>query len=164
MSSSKATKRDNSFKGKAQVTDPLPSSMDTDNRNDTNPTTENTAQTCSSTARHAQNHTHSHDKQTPVGDARRKSTDSDLMTWAHLSVDRSGARIRTICTQDHVDGETCSHTVHERRYRDIPRVDGPSEKITVEDVEAMMARDARVEREGEGEGEGEEGWIVIGRN
>jgi hypothetical protein len=54
--------------------------------------------------------------------------------------------------------------VHERRYRDIPRVDGPSEKITVEDVEAMMARDARVEREGEGEGEGEEGWIVIGRN
>jgi hypothetical protein len=81
------------------------------------------------------------------------------MTWAHLSVDRSGAKIRTICTKDHEDGEECKHTVRERRYRDLPRVHGPSEKITVEGVEAMMERDARVEKEsgGEGEGEGEDG-------
>jgi hypothetical protein len=49
--------------------------------------------------------------------------------------------------------------VRERRYRDIPRVDGPSEKITVEDVEATMKRNAWVEREGDGE----DRWIVIGR-
>lgn len=54
--------------------------------------------------------------------------------------------------------------MRERRYRDIPRVDGRSEKITVEGVEAMMERDARVEREGGGDEDGEEGWIVIGRD
>lgn len=75
------------------------------------------------------------------------------MTWAHLSVDRSGARIRTICTRDHEDGESCSHTVREHRYRNIPRVDRPSERITVKGVEAMMERDGKVERESEGEGE-----------
>jgi hypothetical protein len=32
----------------------------------------------------------------------------------------------------------------------------------MEGVEAMMERDARVERESDGEGE--EGWIVIGRD
>lgn len=162
MSSSKATKRDNPSKAKAQVTGPSPSSMDTNTPNDTNPTAEHAVHIGSSAARHAQTHTHTHDEQTATDDMRRKSTDSDLMTWAHLSVDRSGAEIRTICTQDHEDGETCSHTVHERRYRGIPRVDGPSETITVEGVEAMMERDARVERVGDGEGE--EGWIVIGRD
>ena len=86
------------------------------------------------------------------------------MTWAHLSLDRSGAKIRTICTREHEDGEACEHTVRERRYRDIPRTDGPSEMITVEGVEAMMERDARVEKESDGEGEGEEGWIVVGRD
>ena len=89
----------------------------------------------------------------------RKSTDSDLMTWAYLSVDRSGAELRTICTQDHEDGETCSHTVREHRYHNIPRVDGPSEKITVEGVSAMMEGDARKGRENEGE----EGWVIIDR-
>ena len=91
----------------------------------------------------------------------RKSTDSDLMTWAHLSVDRSGAKLRTICTQDHGEGEACEHVVRERRYRDFPRVDGPCEKITVQGVEVMMEGDARAGRDSEGEGE--EGWVVVGR-
>ena len=147
MSSSKTTKRDTSSKSKAQATGPSPYSVDT------NPTAEHTVHTGSSAARHAQTHTHTHDGQTTADDARCKSTDSDLMTWAHLSVDRSGAKIRTICTQDHEDGEKCLHIVNERRYRDVPRVDGPSETITVEGVEAMLEREARVEREGDGEGE-----------
>lgn len=56
----------------------------------------------------------------------------------------------------------CSHTARERRYRSVPRVDGPSEKITIEGVEAMMKRDARAESESDGEGD--EGWIVIDRD
>lgn len=152
-------KKDASSKGKAKVSDSLPSSMDANITNDTNPTNEHTVQTSSPTVRNAHTHTRTHDEQTTADDARRKSTDSDPMTWAHISVDRSGAKIRTICTQDHEDGQACSHTVREHRYRDIPRVDGPGEKITVEDVEAMMESDAR-----EGDGEGEDGWIVIGRD
>ena len=120
--------------------------------------TERTSQTSSSTAGPA----HKHEQQASADGPRRKSTDSDLTTWAHLSVDRSGARLHTVCTRDHEDGETCSHTVREHRYRHIPRVDGPSEKITVDGVEAMMASEARAERESDGEGE--EGWIVIERD
>jgi hypothetical protein len=52
--------------------------------------------------------------------------------------------------------------VREHRHRNIPRVDGPSERITVEGVEAMMERDGKVERESDGEGEA--GWVVIGRD
>jgi hypothetical protein len=51
--------------------------------------------------------------------------------------------------------------VKERKFRDIPRVDGPSEKIT-EGVRAMMERDAEAEAEAEAEGKGEEDeWVVV---
>jgi hypothetical protein len=52
--------------------------------------------------------------------------------------------------------------VREHRYRNIPRVDGPSEKITVQGVEAMMERDGKVGRESEGEAE--EDWVVISKD
>jgi hypothetical protein len=154
MSSTKSTKRNTSSKTEAQVNDPWPSSMPTNITKDTITAPDHPYQSNNSTA-------HTHENQTNADGARRKSADSDLMTWAHLSVDRSGAKIRTICTKDHEDGDTCKHAVRERRYRDIPRVDGPSEKITIEGAEAMMESDARVEKESDGEGE--DGWIVIGR-
>lgn len=109
-------------------------------------------------------HTHSHEEPTGADGARRNSSDSDLTTWAHLYIGRSGARIRTVCTRGREIGKECSRTVRERRYRDIPRVDGPSEKITIEGVEAMMETDARMEKESDGAGDGEEGWIVISRD
>ena len=155
MSSSKATKRNTSSNEETLATGASPSST---NANTPNDTTLHPSQTSDSTARPA----YTCKKPTGAGGARRKSTDSELMTLAHLSVDRSGARIRTICTREHEDGETCSHTVREHRYRNFPRVDGPSERITVEGVEAMMERDGKAERESDGEGE--EGWVVIGRD
>ena len=155
MSSSKATGRNTSSNEETLATGASPSST---NANTPNDTTVHSSQTIHSTARH----THDCGEPASADGARRKSTDSELMTWAHLSVDRSGARIRTICTRDHEDGETCWHTVREHRYRNIPRVDGPSEKITVEGVEAMMERDRKVERESEGEGE--EDWVVVGKD
>ena len=155
MSSSNATRRNTSSNEETLATGASPSST---NANTPNDTTVHSSQTIHSTARH----THDCGEPASADGARRKSTDSELMTWAHLSVDRSGARIRTICTRDHKDGETCSHTVREHRYRNIPRVDGPSERITVEGVEAMMERDGKVERESEGEGE--EDWVVISRD
>ncbi|GAB7329182.1 hypothetical protein MBLNU13_g01002t1 [Cladosporium sp. NU13] len=140
MSSSNATKRNTSSNEETHAAGASPSITDTNTPNDA----------------------HSHEEPKCADGARRESTDSDLMTSAHFSVDRSGAKVRTICTRDHEDGETCSHTVCERRYGNIPRVDRPSEKITVGGVEAMMESDARVEREGDGEGEEE--WVVIGRD
>lgn len=138
----------------------MPSNMEAISSNITTATNDHPSQTSDSTAHHAQ----THENQTSADGPRRKSTDSDLMTWAHLSVDISGAKLRTICTQDHEDGETCSRTVREHRYRNISRVDGPSEKITVEGVKAMMESDARAGRESDGEGEGEEEWVVIDRD
>lgn len=150
MSSSyKPTRRDTSSKAKVQTSNPSPDNAEAKTTSDTNITTEHTSQTNSSTGRLAQHL----EQQASADDFRRKSTDSDLTTWAHLSLDRSGARVRTVGTQDHENGETCSHTALERRYRSIPRVDGPSEKITVKGVDAMMERDARAERESDGEGE-----------
>lgn len=180
MSSSKVANRNTSSKAKTQATDAiklhtssneetqasgsLPSDTEARVPNDMDITTEHASpsehavRTSNSTARRA--HFHEPEQKPADPSVRRKSADSDLTTWTHLSVDRSGAKIRTICMREHEDGGACSHTVRERRYRDIPRVDGPSEKITVDGVEAMMERDARVEREGDGEGEEE--WVVIG--
>lgn len=161
-SSSKPTKRNTSSKAEAQPSNPSPSGTNANVPDDSFPTPDPTVQTSTSTARHAHAHAHNHEQQASTDGSRRKSTDSDLTTWAHLSLDRSGARVRTICTQDHENGETCSHIALERRYRSNPRVDGPSEKITVKGVEAMMASEARAERDSDGEGE--EGWIVIERD
>lgn len=155
MSPTKATRRNTSSNEETLATGASPSST---NANTPNDTTDHSSQTSNSAARH----THTCGEPTSADGARRKSTDSELMTWAHLSVDRSGAKIRTICTRDHEDGETCSHTVREHRYRNIPRVDGPSEKITVQGVEAMMERDGKVGRESEGEAE--EDWVVISKD
>jgi hypothetical protein len=170
MSPSKAPKRDTSSEptkrnttSAAKAQDPSPPPPSPDPNTTINPASQScTSKTCSAHHHHHHHHyDHDHDQPSnadlDADGARRNSTDSDLTTWAHLSVDRSGAKVRKICTQDHEDVETCSRTGRERKYRDIPRVDGPSEKITVEGVRAMMERDAEAEREAE-----EGGWVVVG--
>jgi hypothetical protein len=169
MSPSKAPKRDTSSEptkrnttSAAKAQDPSPPPPSPDPNTTINPASQScTSKTCSAHHHHHHHYDHDHDQPSnadlDADGARRNSTDSDLTTWAHLSVDRSGAKVRKICTQDHEDVETCSRTGRERKYRDIPRVDGPSEKITVEGVRAMMERDAEAEREAE-----EGGWVVVG--
>jgi hypothetical protein len=81
------------------------------------------------------------------------SFESDLTTWALLSVDGpTGGTIRTICTLDREDGEPCQHVGHERRDAGFPRVDEPFEEITMEDVRAMEEEDERVRKAKAGEG------------
>jgi hypothetical protein len=81
---------------------------------------------------------------------------NDLTTWTSISLSgRSGATLRTICSCSLVDGETCEHAEHKRRYAGIPRVDEPGEKVggAVKEEDVL---------EGEGEGKGEE-WVLLGR-
>jgi G3E family GTPase len=81
------------------------------------------------------------------------SFESDLTTWALLSVDGpTGGTIRTICTLDREDGEPCQHVGHERKYAEFPRVDEPFEEITMEDVKALEEEDERARKAKAGEG------------
>ena len=164
MSPSKATKRNNSSKGtkrdtpshaKAQGFDPSTDTTDAEAPSATDIPHEHAHQPLSSNSHH---HPHDH---AGAESAKRKSTasvDNDLTTWAHLSVDRGGATLRTICTQERENGETCQHSGHERRYHAIPRVDEPVMKISLKGVKALEEGDGVAERE-----EDEEGWVVLDR-
>lgn len=111
---------------------------------------------------HPVKHHHKHARSSKSKNSSPASTSSDLTTWAHLFVDRSGATIRTLCTQDCEDGQACQHAGKERRYAGIPRVDEPAVKITIEGVKAMEVSDEWKEKAKDGENGGEEDeWVVV---
>jgi hypothetical protein len=153
---SKATKRP-ALTIDTSVPKTKPEIPDTD-ASDTNAPQEHTHQPCNSTAYPTtqEHHHHQHDhRQHDHADAESlKSTstasfDSDLTSWALLSVDGpTGGTLRTICTRDREDGEPCQHLGHELNYAAFPRVDEPFEEITMEEVKAMEEED-------------EQEWVVI---
>lgn len=81
----------------------------------------------------------------------RKLNHDDLSTWTHISMDRSGATLRTVSTAN--DDRSSS----ERRYPHIPRVDEPVEVITHEKLKAMEDQDGKAESEDEDE----DGWVLV---
>jgi hypothetical protein len=88
--------------------------------------------TCPTTHRHHHhhdqhdNHQHDHTDSESLKSKSTASFDSDLSTWAHLSVDGpTGGTLRTVCTHDDENGEPCQHVGHERKYPEFPRVDEP---------------------------------------
>jgi hypothetical protein len=149
-----------------------PETPDT-NVSDTKASQEHTHQACNSTTCPITQGHHHHQHDNPQHDhtdsesLKSKSTasfDSDLSTWAHLSVDgRTGDTLRTVCTHDNENGEPCQHVRHERKYPEFPRVDEPFEKITMEDVKAMEEEDKRAKKAGDGDAEGDsdEEWVVL---
>lgn len=151
MSSPKVTKRNISLDAKAQSAEPSAAA----NTNNTDAPRDHAH------AHHHHHHQRSHPHDHAGADGARRtssaSVDSDLTTWAHLSVDRAGATLRTVCTQDREDGEACQHSGHERRYTGIPHVDEPVTKISKAHVKAMEDGDG-VETE-----EDEDGWVVLDR-
>jgi hypothetical protein len=134
---------------------------------------EHTHQPCNSTTcpttheHHHHQHNNRQNDRTGAESLKSNSTasfDSDLNTWAHLSVDGpTGGTLRTVCTHDSENGEPCQHVGHERRYAEIPRVDEPFEEITTEDVRAMEEEDERARKaeDSDGDGDSDEGWVVV---
>lgn len=78
-------------------------------------------------------------------------TDDELSTWTHISLDRSGATLRTVSSKD--DRRSGS----ERRYHHIPRVEEPVEKITHETVKAIEDADGKAESGDDDE----DGWVIV---
>jgi hypothetical protein len=110
--------------------------------------------------RRQHDHDHDHTRSESLKSHSTASFDSDLTTWALLSVDGpSGGTLRTVCTRDHEDGQSCQHVGGEQKYPEIPRVDEPFEEITMEDVKAMEEEDERAKK-AEGEDSDEE-WVVV---
>lgn len=86
---------------------------------------------------------------------RASNSNDNLSTWTDISLDRTGATLRTVCTT--TDEQSSSW---ERSYHHIPRVDEPMIHVTHEKIKAMGDEDGKAEREVEFE-DGDEGWVLI---
>lgn len=123
---------------------------DTTETTNTNTTEATSADTGPSTPVNViQHHHHRHHNQ------RASNSDDDLSTWTDISLDRTGATLRTVCTMTDEQNSTWG-----RRYHHIPRVDEPMVHITHEKIKAMEDEDGKAEREVEFE-DGDGGWVLI---
>lgn len=178
MSSSKASKHDTSSAIQAQDTETATSEPAI---TDTSYTVGASHQHSASSARHTHHRSHQHNStrkhnhhtkenlyqsqstQTESPSLLPTSSENDLTTWTKLTVSRSGASLRTVCTPDCEDGRPCELHAGRKgsRYADIPRVDEPGVRLEVEAVRKLM-EGSDDEGEGGEEGEKEEGWVVVG--
>lgn len=118
------------------------------NTNTTEATSADTGPSTPVTQRQYQHHHRHHNH-------RASNSNDDLSSWTDISLDRTGATLRTVCTTTDEQGSTW-----ERRYHHIPRVDEPMVHITHEKIKAMEDEDGMAEREVEFE-DGDEEWVLI---